>query len=66
MSTKVLGRFTGNAPCPLWPSCLAEDGQSDKGCSGDGGEARLESEVAGGSCLVQREWSWLALQVHRR
>jgi len=62
-ANQVLARFTGNAPCPLWPSCVVQDAPGEQGCQGT--ERRWAAAAAEGQCLVQREWSWVALQVHR-
>jgi len=70
-STAMVGRFTGNAPCPAWPACMdvregvQEQAAGDTCSHGVGDEASSGQPGSAGYCLLQREWRWLAVQVHQ-
>ena len=66
-ATAMVGRFTGNAPCPAWPACMegAQDQAGGDTCSHSvGDEASHDQPGSAGYCLLQREWRWVAVQVH--
>jgi hypothetical protein len=70
-STAMVGRFTGNAPCPAWPACMdgregvQEQAGADTCSHGVGDEASSGQPSSAGYCLLQREWRWVAVQVHQ-
>ena len=68
-TTELVAIFTGNAPCPAWPACMEQgEGSADQPggghtCSHGVGDGAASSEK--GMCQVQREWRWVAVQVHQ-